>query len=332
LAALAQSGLTMAARYAKPHAGGRRASEDHRNRIEATRQFYAAARGPQTDPRIGFIDAMRSAGITASQPDRIIADGSLHRFHVEGDKHGTHNGWAVLRADRGGAGAFGHWRTHQSFTWHGGRERLSSAAHARMKAAFAEAKRIREAETRQRWEQAGDAAQAFWQSAAPAHAAHPYLVRKQVNAYGIRQWNRLLLIPLRDGDGVLWNVQTIDESGSKLFRKGGRKTGLYHAIGGEVIDVLHIAAGYATAASIRKATRQPVAVAFDRGNLEPVARVLRAKFPQARIVICADNDVNTAGNPGLSRAQAAASAIRGFVAIPPEPHNDFNDAAREVPQ
>jgi putative DNA primase/helicase len=200
----------------------------------------------------------------------------------------------------------------------------------RMNAAIAEAKRKRDAETLQRWEVARDAAQAVWQSAAVAYPAHPYLQRKRVQAHGIRQLNGLLLVPMRDADGVLWNLQSIDADGVKLFRKGGRKTGLYHAIGGAVIDMLHIGEGYATAASVHEATRQPVAVAFDCGNLEPVARVLRAKYPQARIVICADNDSTTPGNPGLTKANAAAAAIGGRVAIPPEPFNDFNDAAQAV--
>ena len=37
----------------------------------------------------------------------------------------------------------------------------------------------------------------------------------------------------------------------------------------------------------------PVAVAFDAGNLEPVARALREKWPRPRIVIAADDDRET---------------------------------------
>jgi putative DNA primase/helicase len=57
-------------------------------------------------------------------------------------------------------------------------------------------------------------------------------------------------------------------------------------------------------------------VAFNAGNLEPVARAIRAKFPKLHIVICADNDVATPGNPGLTRATEAARAVRGFVVAP----------------
>jgi len=68
-------------------------------------------------------------------------------------------------------------------------------------------------------------------------------------------------------------------------------------------------------------------VASDSLKLEPVARTLRAKFPGAVITICADNDTSTPGNPGLTKANTAARAIGGYVAIPPHGYNDFNDAA-----
>lgn len=207
---------------------------------------------------------------------------------------------------------------------------MSASECMQLNAAIAEAKRKRAAETLQRWNQAAESAQAFWQSAAAAHQSHPYLVRKGVKPHGIRQLNSLLLVPMRDADGELWNVQTIDRDGVKMFRKGARKTGTYHAMGGAVSEVLHIAEGYATAASVHEATKQPVAIAFDCGNLEPVARALRAKYPQTRIVLCADNDAATAGNPGLTKAKTAAAAVGGLVAIPPEGFCDFNDAARGV--
>jgi putative DNA primase/helicase len=54
---------------------------------------------------------------------------------------------------------------------------------------------------------------------------------------------------------------------------------------------LCIAEGYATAASVYEATGHAVAVAFYADNLVTVARALWTKLPEARIVICADNDI-----------------------------------------
>lgn len=322
-----EGGLTMTAFQKQQRHGipARGAAKLSRNRLEATRQFYATARVPQGDPRMQMIDAMCAAGLVPTEPERIVADGGLHRFHVDGDKHRSRNGWCALHVDGGRAfGAFGSWKANVTRKWCAGGERLSRSEQVRMNTFIVEAKRQREAETRQRWEQARDDAQAFWQSAAAAHATHPYLIRKQVKAHGIRQSNRLLLIPLRDADGVLWSVETIAPDGSKRFLRDGRKRGCYYAIG-TVKDVVLIAEGFATAASLHEATGHAVAVAFDCGNMEPVARALRAKFPQARIVIAADNDLS-AGNPGLTKARAAAAAVGGTVAIPP-PGMDFNDVA-----
>lgn len=52
-------------------------------------------------------------------------------------------------------------------------------------------------------------------------------------------------------------------------------------------------ANCATAASIHETTGHPAAVAFGARNLESVAFVLRAKFPSAMIVVCADDDAAT---------------------------------------
>lgn len=317
-------------RNAKPRGGNHGAEIERKGNPAYLASLSALYGTPQTinhhDAKVSFIDAMRSAGITPSDPERIVGDGVLHRVHVEGDKSGSHDGWAVLHLDGVPSGAFGHWRTGQQETWCcGGRDRLTPAERIRLDEAVQEARRQREAQRLARAIDAQGKARSMWAQAAQA-TAHPYLTRKRVDAYGIRQLNHLLVVPLRDADGVLWNLQTIDPNGVKRFLFGGRKRGLYHAIGRAVEDVLCLAEGYATAASVHIATGHPVAVAFDCGNLQSVAKVLRAKYPAASITVCGDNDHQTEGNPGLTAARAAAAAVRGTVALPPEPYNDFNDA------
>ena len=74
-------------------------------------------------------------------------------------------------------------------------------------------------------------------------------------------------------------------------------------------------------------------VAFDAGNLINVAKITRAKHPEADIVICADDDHKTKGNPGLTKGREAAAAIGSYTAIPNFGINrrpkdtDFNDLA-----
>ena len=130
-------------------------------------------------------------------------------------------------------------------------------------------------------------------------------------------------MPLRDGEGRIHSLQFIDADGNKRFLSGGRIAGCYYPIGIPV-DTLCICEGYATAASVHEATGHAVAVAFNCGNLLSVAQILRRKFPAIELVICADNDTQTDGNPGLTKAREAASAVGALLAVQPC-HGDFND-------
>ena len=65
--------------------------------------------------------------------------------------------------------------------------------------------------------------------------------------------------------------------------------------------VLLLAEGYATAASVHQATRRPVAVCFDAGNLVHVAKALRERWPALPLLLCADDDMDTKARTGKNR-------------------------------
>ena len=193
--------------------------------------------------------------------------------------------------------------------------------------------------------QAATEAQALWDSASDVTDpnAAPYLVRKGVQAHGVRCVDGWLLVPLRDSAGTLCNVQRIAPTkpargSDKLFLKGGRKSGLWHWCGDPAgASVLLVAEGYATAATLHEATGLPVAVAFDAGNLAHVAKALRLLYPAALLVLCADDDVQTFAekgyNPGRDKATATAKAVHGLAVFPdglPEGGSDFNDLHQHV--
>ncbi len=183
-------------------------------------------------------------------------------------------------------------------------------------------------------DQAAIEASALWAQASETGESPPYLIRKGVQPFGVRfaaeGW---LLVPVRNGAGELQNVQRIDPLGTKLFLKGGRKSGLWHWCGDPVgAAVLLICEGYATGASIHQATGRPVAVAFDAGNLAHVAKALRSQYPQALILVCGDDDrdthARTGNNPGRDKATVAARSVRGIAVFPenlPDGGSDFND-------
>lgn len=269
-----------------------------------------------------FRYAMAAMGLVTK--DLIVPNGKLHRFRVEGDKAGSKNGWYVLFSERLPAGAFGCWKRQIRKTWCAKADwEMSVSERVEFKRRMEETRAAREAQEQKRRMIARNRATAIWKAASSASESHPYLVRKAVRNHGLRLFKGMLVVPLRDRTGNLHSLQFIDDDGNKRFLTDGRKNGCYFAIGFPVKTIC-IAEGYATAASIHEATGLAVAIAFDAGNLEPVAQTLRAKFPEVEIILCADNDENTPGNPGLTKARKAAAAIGGLLAVPPL-IGDFND-------
>lgn len=266
-------------------------------------------------PVENFLQALDRAGLAMHKPS-VIADGCLHRFRVDGDKPGSSNGWYVLHLDDKPFGAFGSWKTGQSETWAlGTAEAMTAAERQALAARMAAAKLARDAEQAAVQASARQRANDLWEKAKPADGSHAYLVKKDVPAYGLKVLRQQLVVPLRDVDGTLHSLQFIAGDGRKTFLTGGRKRGCYHAIG-KPAAALCICEGYATGATIYRDTGHATAVAFDAGNLQPVARVLRQKFPRLTLVIAADNDTETPGNPGVTAAQAAARAVGGVLAVP----------------
>ncbi|MDA8482646.1 toprim domain-containing protein [Pseudomonas resinovorans] len=260
-----------------------------------------------------------------------LASGTIQRFHVPGDRVGTHNGWYVLFADKVAAGAFGSWKTGQAHHWSSGGE-LSAVEVEQMRQRIEHAKRQREAEQHQRQQQAAKLARRWWDNARRADPAHSYLARKHVRRHGLRQRGGELLVPLYLG-GELANLQRIALDGSKRFLWGGRITGCSSPLGNIAPGGrLYVCEGWATGASLHESTGHPVACAMNAGNLKAVALVLRAKYGAGvELVIAGDDDRQSEGNPGRTAANAAAVAAGALVVFPDWPSDapatlsDFND-------
>lgn len=263
-----------------------------------------------------MLRAMLSAGLEPFKDMDIVPDGKLRRYRVRGDRPGSANGWYVLHAQPILAGAFGSWKTGESHNWREVRARPpTQQEREQLRQAMQAAQAARVIEQAAVHEQAREKAERLWRRARPATNAHPYLERKRIAAIGIRRLRDMLLIPARDSGGMLHTLQFIGPDGSKRFLSGGRIAGCYYAMG-RPAGVLLLCEGYATGATLHQATGHAVAVAFNCGNLPAVARALRAKFPMLRILVCADNDMRTPGNPGVTRAQEAARAVGGAVVVP----------------
>ena len=292
-----------------------------------------------------FTGAMANAGIVTD--DAITADGHLHRIHVEGQRRGSKNAAYILHSDGFPAGWYMDFKTGTTGIWSlgGGRWQLDEVARRQID----EAKEKRKIETEARQAECAKRARSFWDSAIPCRS-HPYLSRKQVQAHGLRfaswakwaggpgDWHTVaipdaLLIPLRDEFGNLCNVQGIfpevhPDLGRDRDFMPGRTQGLFHWIGQPTPTVM-VCEGYATGASVHEMTGNRVYVAFSAHNLKPVAQIIRKHKPDAEIIVCADNDRFTPGNPGVKYAKEAAIAVKGKVSIPEFPEGctgtDWND-------
>ena len=272
----------------------------------------------------------------------IIADGEFHRFGVKGDKHGQMSGWYILN-DHGDllVGACGNWRTGLSEVWcsksvqtlSGVERKAYAESIAKAKQQYAEAKAKMHQEVKIR-------AQKLILSTRDATTDNAYAKRKCIRTYGCKVlgYTDTLVVPICDGDDeqgqpYIVNIQFISPDGSKKYMTGGKKKGCYLQISKNDSNIYVICEGFATGASIAQATNYQVIVAFDAGNLLPVAQhIAKSKKPDQTIIIAADNDTWGEVNIGVQKASEAAKAIHACLAIPDfancdasQKPTDFND-------
>jgi putative DNA primase/helicase len=277
-----------------------------------------------------FRDAIAAAGLTP--PTEIIDDGKKHRFSSSG-KPRDMSGWYILHGDDRPAGVFGCWRQSITVNWkHDAPQREFTPAEReawKERMRRLESERLADREEAER--HAAKTAATMW-DAGRDDAAHEYLTRKKIPCLGARVLKDMLLVPMKHSAKALVGLQRIYPDGTKLFIKGSPLAGAYCTIGKPTASgPIVIVEGYATGISVHLATQYCVVVAFNAGNLEAVARKIRAVLPVAAIIIGADDDAWTDGNPGVTSATAAALAIGAVLAVPrwsgdrPEKRTDFND-------
>lgn len=305
-----------------------------------------------SDPIDLFKQAIAAAGLTP--PEVINADGKIHRFSTNG-KGGDDAGWYSLHLDNIPAGSFGNWREGRTESWCSIERSAQTPEQQRQYDTLLKAmQNARHRAKKAEHDAAAEMAAAIWAAAAPIDdsAAHGYLVKKGIQAHGARLIDTaaarahcvklsyslsgpLLLIPMRNAAGELRSLQFIATDGTKRPLTGGEKQGCNYRIDkpGSAVQgaILIVCEGFATGSSIHEATGQPVAVAFDSGNLEPVSKSLRKLYPDTALIVAADDDHQTEGNPGRTAAAGAAKVAGGIVVIPmfpagrPDKATDFND-------
>jgi len=135
-------------------------------------------------------------------------------------------------------------------------------------------------------------------------------------------------VPLYDSENKLTGAQKIDAAGGKLFVSGSQKKGCFCPLPGDESTV-YVCEGWATGKTINEATKCKVLVAFDAGNLLPVAEQAVRLYAKAEVITAADNDHSKEVNTGLNEARKVKERLRIDFVFPECSGTDFNDLAAE---
>lgn len=283
-----------------------------------------------------FSDAIKASGM---EPPKVIEPGKLHRFPGVGKRQSNRAGWCRL-FDDGLGGCYGDWASGFSDNWqaNGGKE-LSYAERSAFARHVRESQKQAEAVRNAKYIDAANRALAIWRASSPAPDNHPYLLRKSIKNHNARISKGSLVLPVMDFAFELASLQFIGIDGRKLLLSGGRKRGCFIPVTGDVTDSapVIICEGWATGCTLAEdSPASRILVAIDAGNLQQVAVNVRSKWPSAKLVIAGDDDRLTLGNPGVTKARAAAIASGALLALPqwpigcPEFLTDFNDLAQWI--
>lgn len=275
---------------------------------------------------------MQANGI--ENPPSVIQDGRIHRFKTKKNKK---NGWYIAYQNPEII-VYGDWTEpdiKHIYRSDGGTQLTAAerqAIEAKRKEAKlkADARKLRNAKRIER----------FFNACQPL-TTHQYINAKQVTGYNLREYRsskrHLLLIPMKNTKREITGMQLIYPNGFKRYARGSQTKAVYFGIG-QPDDVIYIAEGYATGATIHAVTGKAVAVAFSTGNLLDITGYMKRCFPNSKVIVACDNDrwssVNTVKgkqeNAGLYYGSRAAELtgceyrLPQFSNLESKP-TDFND-------
>ena len=252
--------------------------------------------------------------------------GRMTRCRVEGDRE--KRGWYILHEITltGGdivlVGSYGIWQgaDNNAQKIEITRTDLSADQKAAIKQRMADDTKRSNLEQKRKAEQSAAKAAAAWRKL-EIDGDCDYLHRKGVIAHGVRFTDKgALAVPMLDTQGRIHGLQFIldkvkhkdliekhNSRDKQYWPAGVSKKAHFHLIGSPT-NLLLIVEGYATGASIHEATGFPVAIAFDAGNLQPVAQALKKYYREAQILICADDDAFARCKPCQKPVQVNVSA------------------------
>ena len=292
-----------------------------------------------TDYQTQFLSFMAEHGMEPCKKTGLVTDGSIGRAFINlgGDRKlsGWYQLWLNQSVPFGRVGDYRISTDQPTATW----LPENKKSYRMTKAHKEEIVRLqKEAETKkaEKYSKAAKKARTLWEQATPCEK-HPYLEKKGVLSYGLREDKKgNLMIPLYDTNLSIVGLQYINNEGKKLFLTGSRKSGSFFILGQEVLkssDTIYYAEGYATGASVHQDMSMPVFIAFDAYNLEKVTKAVFEKLKDRKHVFIADNDDSKTGEKEAIKAKQWIIKNKGMAEVHmPETKGDYNDhAGNELP-
>ena len=264
------------------------------------------------------LDFLAKLGIEPYSQSDIVLDGEMHRFRTNEDKPSEKSGAILIHADGWPAGYVQDWRKGIKENWKydisgldDEQKKYFNSEEYRKKCDEKERKAREKREAKQL--KASEAACRLWKRLDFAPEQHPYSVRKHIPCFTEEclRYNpktKCLAVPLKDINGQFQSIQWIPEEGHKSFFTDAPIDGAFWSVWLENLDkadsgVILLGEGFATMAKVFELTKKPCVAAMSCYSLEKAARQLREKYPEAKIIITADNDWETERkhnrNPGL---------------------------------
>lgn len=264
-----------------------------------------------------LFDALTAIGYPAGKIPTHPAFGKFYRAGAY---------WLKIITD--GVAVFGSWSSGEKHTWFSDDLPTDPVSVAERKRLIKlESQRLARQQVKE-WQEAAIRARRWWfDLCAAPDLEHPYLRKKRLKPYGLRQYNDSLVVPVYSlTDGKTQSLQFIAPNGSKRFLTGGKtKDGYFSArqFKPETDKRIIISEGWATGQSLAQQWQVQGwhIVAFNAGNLLAVSKAMRARFQKIEIVIAVDNDES---GTGQAMAELAAKAVNGKLSMP-----QFTDEERK---
>ena len=266
-----------------------------------------------------------------ADPGDIEPDGRFHTYKTPGDTESSRKngkaGYAVIDPARL-VGVFGSYRPGEcaptviEFQLPDGQSPSDAERAAILKRLQEEHERLEQ--------DAADRAGKAWDAAAADLADHRYLQARGVLDMAkavpgvLRLHNRsMLLAPMFDAAGKLWNLQRIDADGRKRFLDHARTAGLalWVPAAPAAGQRWWVTEGVAKALAVQGATSDSVLCAYSAGNLGAALEEHGKDRDLNLCTVAADNDA--AGRTAVEPVQRRWPMVRAI--YPPDGVGDWND-------